>query len=253
MSLSILPAFAELAINVPQPFSGFGGVEPYSYSVSGGGTIDAATGLYTAPSTPPSVKAAPIIVTVTDANGDEAEAEVTVGTPLELVCLVIQRELGLFPGRVWLWDQKINSPNDVGLFIPIAVPSCKPYSNNKKLDDSGNLVQYTNFRAMLDLHAISKDASARDMKELIVLALNSDYAQRQGELNGFRIFPVVQPIANISDIDGAAIPYHFVISAVVHYAVTKTTAAEYYDTFTDSLEVSTDPDVPTEPKVITPA
>lgn len=73
-ALSISPTSATLAINATQNFTATGGVAPYVFSRTGGGTI--ADGLYTAPSS-----ATTATVTVTDSLGNTSNASVTVQDP----------------------------------------------------------------------------------------------------------------------------------------------------------------------------
>jgi hypothetical protein len=69
--LSISPLSATLLVNTTMVFTADGGATPYVFSVqSGGGSIDADSGIYTAPSTPGSA-----IIQVRDDNGDTSEAE----------------------------------------------------------------------------------------------------------------------------------------------------------------------------------
>ncbi|MGZ3772388.1 MAG: hypothetical protein ACXVCY_01560 [Pseudobdellovibrionaceae bacterium] len=79
--LQITPQQKILAVNNQWTFSASGGVPPYKFTVSGGGTISA-TGDYTAPST----SASNVTVTVTDSGlvPSEATATVTVNGPLAL-------------------------------------------------------------------------------------------------------------------------------------------------------------------------
>ncbi len=74
----------------------------------------------------------------------------------------------------------------------------------------------------------------------MILALNSVYAEQQQELNSFRIFPLSQSFVNLSELEGAAIPYRFTISINMQYAVVKTKSVPYYDTFS-AATVATDP------------
>lgn len=243
MSLAILPAAAVLAPGVPQPFSGAGGTAPYTFTIlSGGGalspSLDADTELYTAPASP-----GVAVVRVTDALLATADAQVAIGTPLQLLVDILVKEMGLAASRVYLWDQKINAPTDNDLFIAVSVLNCKPFSNSRELDGSGaGLIerQSTNFQAQVSLDVISRDLSAVNRKEEVLLALNSNYSEQQQELNSFRIFPLSSAFTNLSGIDGAAIPYRFSISINMQYAVVKTKSVPYFDTFA-APSVSTDP------------
>ena len=78
--LSISPASSTLAVNNTVTFVGANGATPYTYSVfSGTGTINAATGLYTAPATSGSA-----VVRVTDNLGAVADANVTINAALAI-------------------------------------------------------------------------------------------------------------------------------------------------------------------------
>ncbi len=221
-----------LGINLTTQFLASGGTEPYVYSVQPGGVggaIDPDTGVYTAPSTPGGDT---IIATDDDAN--TATADILVGTPLQLFCDIIQKELNLQPGRVYLWDQKIMQPEDSGLYIAIGVISCKPFSNINRFNGAtGESDQSANFQATLSIDIISRGHEARDRKEEVILALVSDYARTQMAANSFYIAPQSSAFQNLSEVDGAAIPYRFNISVNLLYAARKSQAVPVYDTFSD--------------------
>lgn len=236
MTLALLSNTTAIGINLTTSFVATGGTAPYAYSVvpgGVGGSIDT-QGFYTSPAS-----TGKDIVQVRDSTGEMARLDVSVGNALELFCDVIQTELGLSEGRVYLWDQKIMSPKDSGIFIPVSVISCKPFSNSKRVDD-GIATQSTNFLASLSVDIVSRGPEARDRKEEIILALGSDYAESQQELNNFYIGRISNAFVNLSEIDGAAIPYRFNISVNLQYSIKKTKAVPYYDSFQTPV-TTTDP------------
>lgn len=245
MSLSLAAATLALGPNLQTYFLGSGGTPPYNYVVlagGAGGSINATSGLYTAPAV---VQAAPEmlfdIVQVVDAVSDFFNLSILVGNPLMLFCDIIQKELGLDIGQVYLWDQKIDIPTDDRLYIAIGVLSCKPFGNSISYDGSGSglsAVQSVNMQATLSVDILSRGVEARDRKEEIILALQSNYAQSQQETNSFYIAKISSGFVNLSQIDGAAIPYRFNISVNMQYSVRKTQAVPYYDTFTDVAPVT---------------
>lgn len=253
MSLILTQSKTALAVNLTASFLGVGGVAPYVYSVragGAGGTIDSATGVYTAPSVVNAGSYGPPknlydTVVVTDANSLMATSQILVGNPLLLFCEVIQKELGLANGRVYLWDQKIMQPTDAGLYVAIAVVNCKPFGNVNSYDGAGaGLVskQVVNMYAQLQVDIISRDTEARDRKEEVILALGSDYAETQQEANSFLIgkLPPNSQFLNLSSVDGAAIPYRFTIGVAMQYFYTKPKDVGYFDTFQDVV-VTTEP------------
>ena len=233
-----------LGVNLSASFLGTGGTPPYTYLVrpnGAGGTIGASSGIYTAPALvnggsygPP--KKIYDIIQVNDSAGALATSQILVGNPLLLFCDIIQNQLGLANGRVYLWDQKILEPTDSGLYIAVSVLSCKPFSNQNYFDGSSsnsNSDQAVNMAATLQIDIISRDTEARDRKEEVLMALNSNYSQSQQEANSFYIgkLPPGSQFVNLSAQDGAAIPYRFNIAATMQYFVTKVVPVQSFTTF----------------------
>lgn len=238
-----------LAVNLIASFGATGGTPPYTYSVlagGAGGTIGASSGTYTAPSVVPSdVSKLFDTIQVVDNVSAVITSKILVGTPLLLFCDVIQKELGLAVGRVYLWDQKIMQPTDAGLYVAVSVLSCKPFGNINSPDGSGSGIvsrQSINMYAQLQVDVISRGPEARDRKEEVLLALNSDYARTQQDANSFYIsqLPPGSQFVNLSSPDGAAIPYRFNIAVGMQYCFVKNTAVSYFDTFT-TPQVNTQP------------
>lgn len=226
-------------------FAGSGGTEPYVYSVTAGGaggTINSSTGLYTAPATVnEDPKKAYDTIVVTDADAATASLQILVGNALALVCDIIAKEMSLDSTQVYLWDQKINIPKDSRLYVAIGVMSCKPFGNTCSFNSGGEglqAVQSVNMLARLDINILSRGPAARDRKEEIVLALGSVYAEQQQELNSFLVGKLPQGFTNLSQEDGAAIPYRFNIAVNLQYSYRKAKASEYFDDFSD-VEIDT--------------
>lgn len=250
MSLALTQTFTAVAPRISSSFLAVGGNSPYTYEVlpgGAGGSINSSTGLYTAPNqfnSDPSK--AYDTIRVTDATSATTTSKILVGSPLLLFCDVLQHELGLANGRVYLWDQKIFQPTDDGLYIAVSVLSCKAFGNDIKADPTlgwSNPIQSINMLATLDVDIISRGPDARDRKEEVVLAFNSLYAQSQQEANSFYIgkLPPGARFVNLSEIDGAAIPYRFKISVNLQYMVVKQkSTSDYYDTF-QTVSVATNP------------
>lgn len=235
MTLTLTQTATAVGPGIQASFLGIGGTEPYVYSVvtgGAGGTVDASTGIYVAPATVQSDPAKLYdTVMVTDDDAATATTQILVGTPLLLFCEVLQQELGLAAGRVYLWDQKLMQPTDSGLYVAVSVPSCKPFANVNR-NVNGDAEQFVSMQATVDIDIISRSSAARDRKEDVILALNSIYAQKQQEANSFYIAKLPgSRFLNISDVDGAAIPYRYRISIAMQYFYKKTKAADYFDGF----------------------
>lgn len=94
-------------------------------------------------------------------------------------------------------------------------------------------VQTLNMMATVDIDIISRGPEARDKKELVLLALQSVYSEQQQEANSFYIskLPVGSRFTNLSNIDGAAIPYRYNISMGVQYFIENTQTISYFNQF----------------------
>jgi len=236
MSVTIIGNSNYLGYSVSSPFQATGGVAPYSYAIAPDGVGGSITsgGVYTAPSKVGSDK-----IVATDANGQKAVFKVYVGTVMHLVCDIIQKQMGLDDGRVYIFDQKIFMPTDEGVFVAVSMMNCKPFSNNIKYDPTTDSdVQSSNFFAALQLDIISRSTEALFRKEELLMALKSTYAERQQELNSFHIGVLSTNFINLSQIDGAAIPYRFSITVNVQYQVKKIGSVSYFDTFEDPTVIT---------------
>jgi hypothetical protein len=233
--------------------AGQGGTPPYTYSIvpsgAGGSVVPVGGGsteaVYTAPANAPTdPRQQYVTLKVVDSLAAEATAQILIGDPLLLFCEIIQRELGLANGRVYLYNQKIMQPTDDGLYIAVGVLNCKPFGNTNRPITSGDGLQAdqsVNMLAQLDLNVISRSTAALMRKEEVIMALASTYAVQQQERNSFFIgkLPPGGQFVNISNVDGAAIPYRFNISVNIQYFARKVKENSYFDQFSE-VEVTTE-------------
>lgn len=229
--------------------AGQGGTSPYTYSLlpgGAGGSINSSTGLYSSPvNVPSNASSCSDTLVVTDNVGARAYAVITTLDALGLFCDILQTSLNLATGRVYLYNQKIFQPHDAGLYIAVAVQSAKPFGNSAVMNGGGSglvSVQSVNTLATLSINAISRDTSALRRKEEIIMALNSIYSQSQQEMNSFYVgkLPPNSQFVNLSEVDGAAIPYRFNISVNIQYFATLPKDVPYYSDFADA-NVTTEP------------
>lgn len=230
-------------------FVAIDGTPPYTYSVlpsGAGGVIDVSTGNYTAPSPINGYPATSLIDTiqVLDSIAATATATILVGTPLFLVCDILQTYMQIPSDHIYLWDQKVFQPTDSNLYVAVSMPSCRPFGNyNFPTPGDGSVSnQFVSMYAKIDFDILSRGPAARDQKELVVLALNSTYSQQQQQANGFYIskLPLMGGFVNLSQIDGAAIPYRYKITHAMQYQANFNQTVPYYDSF-QTTQVYTNP------------
>lgn len=240
--MNVKQTLTALTAGIQASFQGYGGVEPYVYSLAPngpGGTIDANTGIYTAPlELPENPKNSIETIIVTDANAETVEATLLVTSPLGLFCEIIQKELDLDDDQVYFWDQKIEQPKDDRVYISVGILTSEPFGNaNRSLSGSGlEEILSVNIKALLSIDIISRGPGALYKKDELVLAFNSNYAQSQQEINSFYIGKLTPRFLNLSPVDGAAIPYRFNVNVNIQYFVKKIKAIPYFDTFEYEVE-----------------
>ena len=236
---------------VSTSFMGSGGVAPYVFSLktpNAGGSIDASSGVYTAPNVlnyDPRRKTETIIITdSTPVKHLTAEATISILLPLGIICDIIAKAMGLTSNQVYFWDQKIDIPKDERLYVVVGVNHTKIFgSSNKDVDDgAGGLeeVQEISVQDSLSIDIISRGPQARDRKGELIMALNSTYARSQLELNSMRLAKIPSSFVNLSTEEGAGIPYRFNLTVAVLYSETKVSPIGSYITFDDTILV-TDP------------
>ena len=249
MSITISQSKTALAPMVSASFLAAGGTAPYVYSVvpgGAGGTINASTGKYVTPVNFSSdVKKLFDVIIATDAVNATVTTKILVGSPLRLVAEIIQKELGLAPDRVYLWDQKLMQFTDSELYVVVSLPSATPFGNSNTFvavndGDTPVAVQRVSMLGVIDIDVISRGPVARDRKEEVVLALKSNYAKNQQTSNSFLLASIPTSFHNLSEVDGAAIPYRYRISVKMQYAYVKVTTSTYFDDFENSPMVTTE-------------
>jgi len=213
-----------------------GGVAPYTYLVvsdpTPNGTIDA-NGVYTA-----GQEFGADTIQVIDANSDTAMVDVVVVNHFELVAAIINKEMGLGPNQVYIYNQKFIIPKDDKIYVSIGILSTRPFSNVNRFKD-GKSEQSATFRTALDINIMSVSPDILSRKEEVILALNSDYSRRMQTLNSFHIAPLSSQFTNVSSVEGPSIPFRFNINVNMTYAISSKKETECYDNYAGDLNILT--------------
>lgn len=161
--------------------------------------------------------------------------------PILVIADIIQSELGLVDDAVMLDYEKFNINPDPGLYVVLSYVSGKAIGNNNygllAADGTITEVQQAAMHQIIQIDAMSFDASARTRKEEIVMALRSIYSQQQQEENTMQIARIPSEFLNASSLEETKIMNRFTLSIAVFSIYTKTKAAPYYDKFQNLQEV----------------
>lgn len=250
MPLGMNQTKTALTPNTTASFLAFGGVPPYAYSIvagGAGGTVDSVTGAYVAPAALNVVSNASSkmydTVRVTDSTPVTPltfDAKILVGMALQLFCEIIAKKMGLAQNRVFLWNQKIFQPIDDDIYVAVDVSNQRMVGNNigQVPGDPTRSFQYSINVADVDVNVISRGPDALVKKELVVMALRSQYAETQQEANSFKIGRIPTGFRDLSAVDGTAIPWRFMFTVRLGYAVYAEQADEYFDAFRTPMVIT---------------
>lgn len=231
--VQIIKNTSMLGLGVKTSLSPVGGVGPYIFSIlpnGAGGTLIG--GQYTAPfSLPSDASKQNETIQVVDSLGAKATTVISILSPMEMVCDIIRKELGLSEDQVYIYNQKFTVPNDSRLYICVGLLNSKPFSNTRYVDGE-TVIQSVNIHASLSISVMSKGSLSRNKKEEVIMALGSIYAEKMQEANNFYIAKLPSGFLNITDNDGMAMVNHYNTTAVIQYAQRKVSVSDYFDTFT---------------------
>lgn len=155
--------------------------------------------------------------------------------PIKLLAAIIQEELGLAEGQIMLENQKYEIPKTPGLYVVLSYLSGKAIGNNNYAESTATgmqEVQETTMRYQIQIDAMSADNSARTRKEEIIMALNSQRAQRSQDLNLFQIGSVPSEFSNVGSLEETVRLNRYVLTVALTALVRKVKdLSEYYDKF----------------------
>ena len=168
--------------------------------------------------------------------------------PIEAIADIIQTMLLLDSGRVMMSNQKFNISTAVGLYVVVSYVSGKAIGNNVYPTPVVGGMSSTSQVAMMELIQIdlfSVDTTARDRKEEIIMALNSNYAQEICDANNISIARIPSQFNDISGVENTAMLTRYVMTIPVFCLYTTVqNEVSYYSDFSRSVpaEVITNDD-----------
>lgn len=149
----------------------------------------------------------------------------------QIVADIITNELEIDPERVVCYGQNFVSPKDGGLYVVISMRT--PYILGSKTSfdyDTNEEIKEVSMFVDLDVEITSKDRSAVERKEEIIMALTSFYSIKQQEEKGFKLFRN-SSIIDLTFVDGSASLYRFKAPITATYNKTKRTEVQYFDKY----------------------
>jgi hypothetical protein len=177
---------------------------------------------------------------------------------LKVVCDIVQQALGLADDQVYLWDQKITPPTDRRLYVAVAALGDRIFGTSTRYvptptyltDEAGNVLTdelgnrlvwaldpnslseqvSQSIQTTFQLDIFSRSSEARDRRFEVVRAISLAASQALQLKYGVSIGMSPKAMVNLSEVDGAAIPYRFTITGQLLFTESSIPAAlGYYD------------------------
>ncbi len=155
-------------------------------------------------------------------------------TSMDLLRLILVNQLGLNAQDVNIYDEKWKIPPTENLFIVLEYRSGECIANRNLFDATGgDPVEYQeiNMLEQITVGVFSRDRSATQRKEEVLMAILSSYAQGIQEKYSFKIARVGN-IADLSAVEGTAMLKRYDIDLSVYAWYSKNVTPGYIDNFT---------------------
>lgn len=156
--------------------------------------------------------------------------------PLKLLRALLVTELDLAADRVFIYNAKWNIPTDDGLFALVSFVREKPYSTAKwhESTDAGlTEVQEIAVQETYSIDLFSRSTDARERRQDVIFALNSDAAQRMCEENSMKLGDIPTTFLDVSEVEASARLNRYRLTFNVLRLQRRERVAPYYDQFTD--------------------
>lgn len=158
--------------------------------------------------------------------------------PIKHICDILKHELSLTNEQIWIYNQKRDIPNDFGTYIVVDYVGQKVIGNSRReVATEQGLIEYQSVHSLanISVNLFSRDPLVRNTKDLVLMALNSTFAQQIQEKYSFQIGRNSFQVTNTSEVEGVAELNRYSISFNVTYMSETSKVIEYFDTFTKEV------------------
>lgn len=154
--------------------------------------------------------------------------------PIKYICDILQNQLSLADGQIWIYNQKRDIPNDFGVYFVVNYTGQRVIGNTRRETPTATgLVEHQSVHSLANfsVNVFSRGSQAREMRDLAIMALNSTYSQQVQERYSFQIARNSFSVTNTSEIEGVAELTRYTISFNVTYMSETTKSIDYFNTF----------------------
>ena len=164
--------------------------------------------------------------------------------PIKILGDIIKEFMTLVDGQIFIYNQDFKLPESSGLFVVLQYNSSKNYSSTNEFIPApegmlgGQEKITTLMKEEYTINVISKNDEARERKEEIIMALNSNLSQDKQGLYQFQIARISNSFTNVSELEGAGMINRFAINISLLAFYDKLLDTTYYDDFTNQINIT---------------
>lgn len=156
----------------------------------------------------------------------------------KILCDIIEHELNLPAGRVVLYDQNYQAPNDPDLYIVVGQENSQVIANTKRFDPQTNQMKQSVVTATkYFVEFTSKNSEAFERQPEIIAAVNSYYSEQKQEENSIKIYRTTN-VNDLSLIEGPSSLHRYRFSVIINSVVNIGKNVETFDSQRLQTEVS---------------
>lgn len=151
---------------------------------------------------------------------------------LETVCDIIQKGMGLQKDQIWIYNQKIDIPNDGRIYVVVSLKDERIFGNNIHFDPNSNKETiWTNLVSSVSVELFSYREESLYRRYEVLSSLRSTYSvQKQEEFN-FNISRSPEVMFDSSFATPSARLFSFYYEYKITHVEKYTRSVEYYDDF----------------------
>lgn len=159
---------------------------------------------------------------------------------LKTVCDILKVGMNLDNDQIWLYNQKVNIPNDKRIYVVVSLKKEEVFGNNIEIKETNGLdeVIWANLVSDVGIELFSYNTNALNRRYEVLSSMRSVYSvQKQEELN-FNIGRNPTVFLDSSFMSLTARLYSFYYEYRITHVEHSSRPVEYFDKFSKEIKIN---------------
>lgn len=159
---------------------------------------------------------------------------------LKTVCDILKVGMNLDNDQIWLYNQKVDIPNDKRIYVVVSLKKEEVFGNNIEIKETNGLdeVIWTNLVSDVGIELFSYNTNALNRRYEVLSSMRSVYSvQKQEELN-FNIGRNPTVFLDSSFMSLTARLYSFYYEYRITHVEHSSRPVEYFDKFSKEIKIN---------------